>query len=386
MYLYGAALLGLVMTALNIGTLLRLALGTAGGPTPDFVDPDFARRSAADAVAGIVGWGIVFGGHWWYATSLLRGEGWRAASERRARLRLVYYIVVAIAASAIATVALVWQSASAALGVMLGVERDFASESLLVSIAGPLLALLPWIAAWFVHQRWMVDEAGTSDVPDRPASVGRLAAAAVGLVGISAFAGGAAGAIGLLLDIVLGGNRIEFDVWRPELAGFLAAGLVGVVLWLWNWANLQSRRAAEPEGEARSTVRRAYLLVIVGVALLVSLASLALLLYRLFNAILGVDLFPECDLTVSSALGALLVVGALAAYHGIAGATRPCASGCVPEGTGEIVAETAPVPAPPATVERKLVLRGSSASEVDAAVAALRAGLPPGVELDERPA
>jgi hypothetical protein len=384
-YLYGAALLGLVMTALNIGTLLRLALGTAGGPTPDFVDPDFARRSAADAVAGIVGWGIVFGGHWWYATSLLRGEGWRAASERRARLRLVYY-VVAIAASAIATVVLVWQSASAALGVMLGVERDFASESLLVSIAGPLLALLPWIAAWFVHQRWMVDEAGTSDVPDRPASVGRLAAAAVGLVGISAFAGGAAGAIGLLLDIVLGGNRIEFDVWRPELAGFLAAGLVGVVLWLWNWANLQSRRAADPEGEARSTVRRAYLLVIVGVALLVSLASLALLLYRLFNAILGVDLFQNAISTVSSALGALLVVGALAAYHGIAERRDRALRDATPEGSGEIVAETAPVPAPPATVERTLVLRGSSAGEVDAAVAALRAGLPPGVELDERPA
>jgi hypothetical protein len=333
-----------------------------------------------------MGWGIVFVGHWWYASSLLRGAGWRAASERRARLRLAYFVAV-IAASAVATVVFGWQALSSVLGLALGVDRDFASEPALESVVGPLLGLLPWLIAWSVHQRWMVDEGRASELPDRTATIRRLAAAAVGLVGLGAFGGGAAGAVGLLLDIVLGGNRTESGLWRHELADFLAVGVVGAALWLWNWANLQSRRAADPEGEARSTVRRAYLLIVVGLALLASLASLALLLYRLLNAILGVDQFVNVASTVSAALGALLVAAALAAYHGV----TERRDRALREATPEAQATAAPQPmeqAQPAGAsapERTLVLRGASADALDAAVAALRAGLPAGVELEERP-
>lgn len=393
-YLYGATLLGLVMTAINLGTLLRMASDALAGPAPGLIGGDVVRRGAADALAGMLGWGIVYGGHWWYATSLLRGEGWRASSERQSRLRVAYY-VAAIGAAAIATVVFGWQSLSSVLGLMLGAERDFVSESALGSVVGPLLGLLPWIVAWFVHARWMADEARASEVPDRAAAVGRLAAAAVGLVGIGAFAGGAAGLMGLLLDILLGGNRTDAGLWRHELADFLAVGLVGAALWLWNWASLQRRWAADPEGEARSTARRAYLLVIVGVALLASLASLAVLLYRLFNAILGVDQFTNVASTVSAALGALLTAGALAAYHGLAErrdrALREATPAAEPGQVSPVPAATAPGPpasAPSvgaATAERTFVLRAPSAEALEAAVNAVRAGLPSGTELEERP-
>ncbi|HEX6654983.1 MAG TPA: DUF5671 domain-containing protein, partial [Candidatus Limnocylindria bacterium] len=352
-YLYGATLLGLVMAAINVGTLLRLAVGAAAGPAPDFSDPGFTRRAAADALAGLVGWGVVFVAHWWYATSLLRGEGWRAISERQARLRLAYY-VAAIDAAAIATVIFGAQAVSSALGLALGVERDFASASALETVGGPLLALLPWLIAWFVHQRWMVAEASASELPDRPGSMGRLVAAAVGLVGIGAFAGGAGGALGLLLDILLGGNRIEGGLWRHELADFLAIGIVGAVLWLWNWTSLQGRRSVNPAEEAHSTVRRSYLLLIVGVGLLVSLASLAVLLYQLFNAILGVDRFGNAASTVSAALGALLVAGGLAAYHGLVERRDRALRDSTRAAATDIAAEE---PALPATVARTLLLR-----------------------------
>ncbi|HYN63812.1 MAG TPA: DUF5671 domain-containing protein, partial [Candidatus Limnocylindrales bacterium] len=98
-YLYGAALVGLILTAISIGNLLMVGLQALVGEVPDFGDIDFRRRTAADAIAGIIGWGVVFLGHWWYATSLIHDTGWRGVSECRARLRLAYF-VVAIGASA----------------------------------------------------------------------------------------------------------------------------------------------------------------------------------------------------------------------------------------------------------------------------------------------
>lgn len=386
-YLYGAALLGLVMTAINVGSLLTLAFDAVAGPAPDFVDPGFMRRSGADALAGIVGWGIVFVGHWWYATSLLRGEGWRATSERRSLLRLAYFAAVLVAC-AVATVAFGWQSLSSALGLALGAERDSGSDPILESLVGPLVGLLPWALAWLVHYRWMSDEIRSSDVPGRAAAGGRLAAAAVGLVGIGAFGGGAAGAVGLLLDIVLGGNRTEAGLWRHELADFLAVGLIGAALWLWNWASLQSRRAADPEGEARSTTRRAYLLIVVGVSLLVCLASLAVVLYQLLNAVLGVDQFFNVASAISASLGALLVGGALAAYHGIVERRDHGLREATPEAAEAPAMPAASEPmeaAAPRAVERTIRLRAATGEEMDAAIAAVREGLPDGVELEDSP-
>jgi hypothetical protein len=383
-YLYGAALLGLVMTAVNIGTLLRFAFDALVGPAPDFTDEGFGTRGAADALAGIVGWGIVFVGHWWYATALLHGEGWRATSERQARLRLAYFVAV-LMASAIAAVTFGWQSLSAALSLTLGVERDFVGESPLASVIGPLLGLIPWLAAWFVHQRWMVDEAGGLGMADRLTSVRRLAPAGVGLVGIAAAGIGAAGVTGLLLDILLGGNRTEGSLWRHELADFAAVAFVGAILWLWNWANLQGRRAADPEGEARSTVRRAYLLVVVGVSLLASLASLAFLLYRVFNAILGVEQFTNAASDVSAALGALLVAAALVAYHGITERRDRGLREATPVAPSAEAVEST-VAAPPPVSERSFRLRAETAEALAAAVAGVRAGLPADVELEEMPA
>ena len=378
-YLYGAALLGLVVAEIDVGTLLRLVFD-ATGTVPDFSDPGFMRRAAADALAGMLGWGVVFGAHWWYATSLLEGEGWRARSERQSRLRLGYY-VAAIGAAAIAITAFGAQSLSAALGLALGAERNVTSESGPARVLGPLLGLLPWLVAWFVHQRWMMGEARASELPDRPASANRLALAVVGLVGIGAFAGGAAGAVGLLLDILLAGTRTQGDVWRDEMADFVAVAFIGAVLWLWNWTSLQARRAAQPEQEARSTVRRSYLLLIVGVGLLASLASLAVLLYQLFNAILGVNQFESATSPVSAALGVLLVAGALTAYHGSCERRdQPLRGGTPEREAGPESPSEAGAP-----VERSVVLRAPSVEALETALAAVRAGLPTGVELDDSP-
>lgn len=377
-YLYGAALLGLVMLAVSIGSLLMVGLQALVGDVPDFGDVDFTRRSAADAIAGIIGWGVVFLGHSWYATSLMHDTRWRGVSERRARLRLAYF-VAAIAASAIGVLIFAFQALNAGIGMALSVNDVANGDALVLAVGGPILALLPWAAAWLLHWRWMRAESMEADGPGWIATVDRLDASVVALVGLVATSVGVGGLLGLLIDVLLGGNRADSDLWRREAAGYLAIAFPGAVMWLWNWARLQGRHAATPDVEAGSTVRRAYLLFIVAAALIVSLASVAYLLYRLFGAILQVQLSDNAVSAISAPLGALLVAAALAMYHGVAvrrdQALRRAALAAA------ATVPPAEVPASPA--RRVLVLSGPPGADLESTVAALRAALAPELQLED---
>ena len=186
------------------------------------------------------------------------------------------------------------------------------------AIAVPLVSLLPWAGAWWLHREWLFAEAREAEDPARMATAERLNAAVVALIGLAALAGGLAGLLGLLLDALLGGNRTLGDFWKGELAGYLAAAAIGIVFWLWNWLSLQARRGAAPREEADSTVRRAYLLIVVGTTVIASLGSLAFVLYRLFASILNVDIVQNAASALSAPLGALIVAAGVAVYHGLA--------------------------------------------------------------------
>ena len=386
-YLYGAALLGLVLTSVNIGTLLSHVLGLVAGDVPDFGAEDFRRRMLADAVAGIIGWGIIMLGHWWYATGLIHDSGWRGASERSARLRVAYF-VAAIGASAIAIVTFGAQALSTSLGLALGVDDLVANQGAVLAIGGPLLSLLPWIVAWWIHLRWMRAESMAVEDAGRAATVDRLDASAVSLIGLGAAAGGAGGLLGLLFDIALGGNRSDLDFWRADVARFLALGAIGAVLWLWNWTRLQRRSAVSPAGEADSTIRRAYLLIVVAAALITSLGTVAYLLYRLVSAILQVDQFDNTASAIAMPLGALVVAAVLAIYHALVlrgdqALRAAAAAGAAGAPSAEVeVAKPAEVTTP---LRRRLVLSGPPGADLETTVAAMRAALGPDLRLEDEP-
>lgn len=384
-YLYGAALIGLIFTALNISSLLGAGLLAINGRVPD-IDTDIRTRQAAVAIAGIVAWGIVWLGHWWYATRLTQGIGWRAESERRARLR-VTYLVAAIGSMALATAIFVFIGLFAALRLALGAPEVTESVDVLEDMAVPIVSALPWAVAWWLHRSWLFGEARAAEDPARAATADRLDAAVVALIGLGALTGGLAGLFGLLLDALLGGNRTLGDFWKTELATYLAAAVIGLALWTWNWLRLQARHAADPRAEADSTVRRAYLLVVVGLTVIGSLGSLAFVLYRLFASILGVDIVQNAVSALSAPVGALIVAAGVAVYHGMA-LRRDQALRAEPAGTeatdaGPEAAAEAPMVSPPA--RRVLVLTGPADADLDSAVTAIRAALAPGLSLENEP-
>ena len=255
-YLYGATLAGLIFTAYNIGTLLGAA--TTGRVIDNLgLSP---QRQAAVAIAGIVGWGIVWLGHWWYATAITRGTGWRADSERAARLRIAFY-VAAIGSMALATTIFAFMalSGSLTLSMALGANALEGQPDAVDAIAKPLVSLLPWAAAWLLHRTWLFAEARTADDPARMATADRLDASVVALIGLVALGGGLTGLVHLLLNAVFG-NDPAGESGNEELAFSLAAAGIGAVLWFWSWWRLQARHARAPLAEASSPVRRAYLL------------------------------------------------------------------------------------------------------------------------------
>lgn len=386
-YLYGAALAGLVLTALNVSTLLSTGVLALSGRVPDIDLGDVRERQAAVAIAGIITWAIVWLGHWWYATRLTRGTGWRAESERRARLRVAYF-VAAIGSMALATGIFAFMALFGALTKALGAPESFAPQDAVEAIAVPLVSLLPWAGAWWLHREWLFVEAREAKDPARMATAERLNAAVVALIGLAALAGGLAGLLGLLLDALLGGNRTLGDFWKGELAGYLAAATIGIVFWLWNWLSLQARRGAAPREEADSTVRRAYLLIVVGTTVIASLGSLAFVLYRLFASILNVDIVQNAASALSAPLGALIVAAGVAVYHGLAlrrdQALRANAASAEPTepAAAEAAADIATAPSP---AQRLLVLTGPSSTDLDATVAAIRAALPPELSLESSP-
>jgi hypothetical protein len=391
-YLYGASLIGLGILLLTIGNLMSFVAETALGPPPDFVEPGYRAVQLAGHLAGIVVWGGVWLGHWWYAGHLVSDGGWRGVSERPANLRLAYFIAV-IGVSAFAVIWFVSRAGSAVLVPVLGAAGplgpDAGQDDLARAMVASILSAVPWAIAWWLHVRWVRAESLEVDNPARAATVDRLDFGVVGLIGLGFGAVGVSWLLGLLLDAALGGNRTIGDGWRLELAQYLPWSVLGFVAWAWNWAKLQRRHAADAAGEAGSTVRRTYLLVVVASAVVSSLGSLALVLYRLFGELLGATLSGNAVSELSTPIGALLVAAAVAIYHGVAlrrdMALRAGAE-LEPASAERVAEEPGMAPAPAATaseLRRALVLRAPRDANLDAAVETLRAHLPPGYRLEE---
>lgn len=377
LYVYGIAFVALAIALQTTGDLLRIA-GEAIWPVPTYGDDDAYRSYyLADTVSGVAVWTIGWFGHWWYSGRLIASGGWRATSERESRLRLAFFVAVILAGSA----AVVGQLSEAASGFLRAAldttDAGFPGQQegadtiriVVVAVAGAI----PWAAAWWFHRRRMHDEAAQSGDTERVAAATRLDLHAVALIGLAFGAVGAGWLAGLGIDALLGGTRNR-DYW--DLGQYLPHAVFGSALWAWRWLPIRARQAADPAGEAASTIRRSFLLVILAGSVIGGVAALALVLYRLFGSILGAQLGGNAVSELSGPIGALLVAVVVAAYHGQV-LRRDIAL--------QEAAEKAQQAAPPAegAVQRTLVLRGPAGADLGAAVDALRAALPPGHTLGE---
>ena len=378
-YLYAATFAGLMLLLSGVIGLIEL-IGRILINEPSFVvSPDSGPWWAfplATAVSAAAVGGAIFLGHAGYADRLRRDIGARGASERQARLRLAYYVAV-IAVGAAAAVYLLAEGIGNALAAALGVSDETGTGQTVGLIVVPILNSIPYAIVWWIHARWMVQESAALDSAERIETASRLELYPVALVALGYAAVALAWLIGLLIEVTVGAGQVIAggDSWRRELAQFVPLAGIGGALWILRWRDVNARSAVDPAGEAASTTRRTMLLIVVAVSILAVIGSGGVILYRLFGTIFGATLGGNAVLELSGPIGALLVAGAVALFHGVV-LRRDQA---LRTGMDAALREEA---APVAGATLTLRLSGPPDEDMEAVVAKLRAELPPGYGLE----
>jgi uncharacterized protein DUF5671 len=400
LYRYLVAFFGLVYFAQGLGELAKLAIDYVGGtPTADplsGIGVNYAFQLYQALPAALVGLAL-WVSHAWASDRVTASDGWHGASERSSRIRLGYWPLI-IGVAAIVSITSLGAGLEAIFRQVFGAGGDpndylGTNRSLAVEIASAAAAAMPWLAIWWLHRRWGRDAASASGDPGRRTFAARLdrhVSAAVGL----AFGAIATGwLVGVLIDVVLGGSRTVGVGWRQELSQFLAWAVLGLALWIWNWSRLLALRQADPAGEASSAVRRAYLLLAIGVAIVSTLGSLAIVLYRLVGYLLGAGLGGNAVSELSTPLGVLIAAAAIVVYHGLqlrsdgelrpVGAAEATAPAAAPLTEAVPTAAMAAEPAEDVATRISLELRGPTGADLEATLAMLRGVLPEGQTLAE---
>ncbi len=360
LYRYAATFVGMLLLLFGARSLIGLAVdAAAGGPVLSEVRWWAVPLAEGVAVAAV---GLVlWGSHWSYSQRVLATSGWRGESERRSTERLLY-LYGSLVVAAVVTLLGAAGSLEALLRELLGAPLLGSLRPGAWRIVEPLLLAVPFALFWLYQRRQVLGE------PER-ALLRRLYTYGAALVGLGFAAVGLGWVLGILIDLLLGGARTvaeRSDLWRGELARFAGVAVVGSALWLAEWYVAQRRVAADLAAERGATTRRVYLYAVVAGALVATLGSLAVVVYRLLRVLLGVASSQGLASDVSAALGVLVVAAALLAYHGVTLrgdlAARPPAGG-------------------PSAARLALVLSGPPGADLEAALAELRAHLPVGYDL-----
>lgn len=319
-YLYGATFVGLMLLLFGLADLLALVarlLANAGEDNIVGGGGAWWSYPLASAAARVLVGGATWLGHVVYARRLWADPGERGAIERPARLRFAFYVAVLVVSVA-AAIGFLGQVGRLLLESALGLPDFGATGGLVTDLLSALLAAAVFAIAWWVHaaelRRAAADPATAATVPREE----RLVAYPTALVGLAVAAGATAQLIGLAIDLLLGGGRVIAGGTSSEqlFADFTPYALLGLGLWLWHWSRISRTASTDPAGEAASTIRRAFLLAALAVAVLGGVAALGVILYRLFGTLFGLDVPASVASELSFPIGALLVTAAVAIYHG----------------------------------------------------------------------
>lgn len=281
--------------------LYHVVAGLAGLGLMLFGAADILETAWRTATGGIGVQPTGFESWWWFESlangiallligavlSRLNWQRWHAvaaenAGEARSALRR-FYLYVAVLIGAVATLAPAASILREALLLVFGTGAAGSAE-LVRKLATPISFVLPGLAIWVWHRRFLQREADQYGESQEGAVVRRLYYYVVAAAGIALLWFGLVDTVGALLDALLGG------LWVDPLATGLSLLTVGAPVWALHWRAVQRvarRDNAEGLAERASLTRRAYLYGVALVGALLILFYLARVVYRFLLFVLG---------------------------------------------------------------------------------------------------
>jgi hypothetical protein len=303
-YRYLWLVYGLVLTVSGVQQMLRSMLAAAGGSVQSA--PEFLANGLALLILGFP--------VWVYTGQLIRQARYvPAEAQSILHPAFTYFFMLVGVGGGLAGGGVILTT-----GLRWAFGEPMAWRGFLEQIAQPCSVALPLVGVWLYYARQLpAREQVQPEAPD-PSSLYRIYRYLLVLGGLGAAFGGLQIALSVIVALLIQGRSAWGDDLRGQLAGALAALLIGIPLWLLTWRRLVAE-AAQP-GEAgdlvrRSVVRKAYLFLNVFVGVMGVMFSTGLLLYQLLSALLGSPP-AQAGLSDAQVFKTVLLFAAYLAYHG----------------------------------------------------------------------
>jgi hypothetical protein len=313
-YVYALSFFGLFLFLFAANGLLQTLWQTAVVPTGAVT---LGGRGLGDAVASRLG-GIAAGLALWYL-AWSWSTAWFARTdgpdpENRSVLRKVYlYLVLAVAVAW--TVWSLGRVLYELLRALLIPDRLAVGWATIIhDVGSAIVPTLVFGLAWAYHARVVEREAAVAGERRRQASIRWFYGYLVALVGLLTLAVGLAGTGATLLDLLVQpGAARPTHWWQNRVSLFATLVAVGLPIWAAYWGRLQ-REAADPSARG-ALVRRLYLFLAFGIAVLTLLGSGAFALYQVLRLMLGEAWTAGTVSELTTAVSTAAVAALFLIYH-----------------------------------------------------------------------
>jgi hypothetical protein len=363
-YLYIAAALGMAMAFIGAGLLLGLALDAvldARSGLDWWKDP--LSVSLSVTLVGLLVWAV----HWGYAERLLARSTWWGKGEDESRLRQLLLGTLMVVAAFV-----VLRGVASGIEELLRYVLDVGGASdgrrRAAAILGPLVEALPALPVLVLVFRRMLADPQRSPGSAPVVSIRRFQGYVLALLGL-AFAGVGLARLSGALIRRLADDKVPEHVWLGQVAWASGLLVAGLLLWGSQWLVIQRRLAKDPPSEQASTIRRAYLFMVLGSGLVALVVGVAITIYRVLQQVLDVKESVNMLADMSLPLGVAMVAAVVVVPHGILLRrdlkARPIRASAVP------------------VAEVTLLVTGPMGADFDPVIESLRMALPEGFSIGE---
>jgi len=296
-------LYGLSMFFLGIQKIIYFLFSTWG----------FVGKSGASDLAS--GFALLFvGAPLWYYVQRIVQKSLADPAEGRARLRSVILFGVVLI-SVIGTIFPGGIFVSLILRQVLG--EQFSWVGFLSQIANPISIAITSLIVWFFYRREFKSAVVSMRLPSQQAGMWRLYRYILAIIAVLTAFVGLQFLFTFFIDITIGELSFGTQFSRLRLSESVATLLVAVPVWFVNWKPLV-REAASPDEMGdharRSVLRKAYLYLVLFIAVLGVMFSAGGFLYEILIALLG-EPSSNLGLNLTQLAKTLVLFFGLLIYH-----------------------------------------------------------------------